>query len=309
MAVTLTVAADLTQDKLRKGVIQEMVKVSPILKKLPFKSVTGSAIAYVREDVDNLGSVQFRAPDGIWTESTAQFDQFTAALTVLGADCDVPNLIGQTQSNINDQMGEQVKIKSRLMAWKYEDCAVYGDVNVANQFDGMHNLVDTTNMSLVMAADATGAPLTLDKLDELIDKMPNGCDALLMNKNIRRRLTAKLRALGSYTTSRDDYGNQWEVWRDIPILVSDHVLQTELCAADTGLYSAKTGGSTSSIFAVKFGEDGLCGLQNGEISYETWDKLETKDASRTRVKWYCGMVLYSTLCLARLGNITDAAMS
>lgn len=309
MAITLIESAKLSQNKLKKGVIQEVVKASPILKMLPFETIVGNSLAYNREDPDNPATVQFRPVDGVWTESTAKYTQVTASLKILGGDADVDNFIQQTRSNINNQMANAVKLKSKAMSHAFENECVYGDADVENGFDGLHNLV-SASQSLTMAEDATGAPLSIAKLDELIDLMVNGCDALIMNKNIRRRLTQYLRPLGSYTTKRDDYGNFWMTWGDdIPIIVSDFITQTELCDAN-GMFSAKTGGQTSSIFAVKFGEgDGLVGIQNGGIETEVFEKLETKDASRTRLKWYCGIALYSTLSLARLGNITDAAVS
>jgi hypothetical protein len=45
------------------------------------------------------------------------------------------------------------------------------------------------------------------------------------------------------------------------------------------------------------------GLQNGGIQVERVGELETKDATRTRIKWYCGLALFGTLGLARLRGI------
>ncbi|HYI14107.1 MAG TPA: hypothetical protein VEX37_01875 [Thermomicrobiales bacterium] len=60
----------------------------------------------------------------------------------------------------------------------------------------------------------------------------------------------------------------------------------------------------SSIYAIKFGRQGLMGLENGGVQVERVGELETKDATRTRVKWYCGLALFSTLGLSRLAGIT-----
>lgn len=309
MAMTLAESAKLSQNKLKKGVLEEVVKASPLLRLLPFESITGNALAYNREDPDSPATVQFRAVDGVWTESTAKYTQVTASLKILGGDADVDNFIQQTRSNINDQMGEQVALKSRAMAHTFENECIYGDADVNEGFDGLHNLV-TDGQSITMATNTTGSALTIAKLDELVDLMVDGCDALIMNRTIRRYLTEYLRTVGSYRTERDDYGKMWEMWGDgIPIVVSDFITQTELCN-ESGIFSSKTGGSSSSIFAVKFGvNDGLVGIQNGEITTEVFPKLETKDASRTRIKWYCGIALYRTLSLARLSNVLAGTVS
>ncbi len=309
MALTLLEASALSQDKLVKGIVEELIKESPLMARYPFVTLNGNALAINREDVDNMGSVGFHPVGGVWTESSASFSQVTFALKVLGGDCDVDNLLQASMSNINDQMAAQVKVKTKLMAHEFEDCAIYGDDSASNQFDGLHVLV-ASGMQVHAGSGSTGAALTLAKLDELVDLVVGGKpDLLLMNKNIRRRLTAYLRTVGSYTTGRDEFGRTWAMWGDdIPIISTDWITQTETIS--DGAYSAKTGGNTSSIFAIRFGEgDGLCGIQNGSIQTEYWDKLEQKDASRTRIKWYVGQALYSTTAVARLDGITDEAMS
>jgi hypothetical protein len=51
------------------------------------------------------------------------------------------------------------------------------------------------------------------------------------------------------------------------------------------------------------------GIQNGGIQTQVWDSLETKDASRTRIKWYVGTALFSTKAIARIDGITDATVT
>ncbi len=309
MALTLTEAQTLSQNKLVKGIIEELIKESPLMARYPFITLNGNALAINREDEDDMGSVGFHPIGGVWTESSASQDQVTFALKVLGGQCDVDNLLQNSMSNINDQMAAQVKIKTKLMAHEFEDTAVYGDDTSSNEFDGLHVLV-ASGQQVHAGSSSTGAALTLAALDELVDLVVGGKpDLLLMNKAIRRRLTQYLRTIGSYTTGRDEFGRTWAMWGDdIPIISTDWITQTETISG--GSYSAKTGGATSSIFAIRFGEgDGLCGIQNGSIQTEYWDKLESKDASRTRIKWYVGQALYSTKAIARIDGITNAAMS
>ncbi len=309
MALTLAQSAVLCQDKLVKGIIEELVKESPLLKKLPFMELQGNALALNREDVDNMGSVQFYPVGGVWTESTAQFEQATFSLYTLGGDADVPTLIQRSRSNINDQMAAQVKVKTKLMGHAFEYQAVYGVAASSHGFDGVHTLVSDDQQVHMVDSGTSGAALTIAKLDELLDCIRGGrADILMMNRNIRRRLTQYLRTVGSYQTERDDYGNLWEMWGEVPIVINDAITQEESLV--DGAYSEPTGGNTSSIFAIRFGEgDGLVGIQNGGIETDVFDKLETKDAMRTRIRWYCGIALYSTLALARLDGITDEAIS
>lgn len=61
--------------------------------------------------------------------------------------------------------------------------------------------------------------------------------------------------------------------------------------------------AASSIYAVKLGRQGVMGLQNSGIQVERVGELETRDATRTRIKWYTGLALFGTLGLARLQGI------
>src|SRR4051794_6487760 len=60
----------------------------------------------------------------------------------------------------------------------------------------------------------------------------------------------------------------------------------------------------SSIYAVRWGMDGVMGLQNSEIQVTEVGDLETKDAGRYRIKWYASAAVFSMLGVARVkGNL------
>ena len=65
-----------------------------------------------------------------------------------------------------------------------------------------------------------------------------------------------------------------------------------------------SGAVCSSIYAIKFGQaEGVMGLEHGGISVETVGELETKDATRTRIKWYAAMTIFNLLGTSRLYGI------
>lgn len=78
-------------------------------------------------------------------------------------------------------------------------------------------------------------------------------------------------------TSIDQFGQQVETFDGIPLIVDDFVRDDQIEGTGTNL---------SSIYALKFGHGaGLMGLENGGIQIERVGELETKDATRTRIKW------------------------
>lgn len=87
----------------------------------------------------------------------------------------------------------------------------------------------------------------------------------------------------------------------IPILRNDYLPGNETLGTSTGV--------CCSVYAVRMNEaDGLHGIYGGAaagIRVEDIGTVQNKDATRTRLKWYCGLALKSTKAVARLQGITN----
>jgi hypothetical protein len=226
----------------------------------------------------------------------------------MGGDADVDNFLKATRSNVQDLESAIIELKAKALRQKFDEIFIYGDSAVnTKQFDGLRKLIDpTTGSDQVVAMGATGATLTLDKLDELIDAVKGGKpDMLLMSRRSRRKINALVRAAGGMMDAdRDSWGNFIQLWDGIPLGVNDWILDTHTVA--DSLESDTTGGSCSTIYAVQFGEGALCGLTGpGFLQVEPIGPLENKDASRTRVKWYCSLALFSSVKAAALIGVQD----
>jgi hypothetical protein len=291
---------------LLQGVVETVVKDSPVLQKMPFIEIIGNGLTYNRENV--LGTIDFYDVGDAWTESTPTFDQRTANLKIMGGDADVDNFLKSTRSNIQDLEAAVIELKAKAMRNKFEDTFIYGNTSVnTKQFDGLRKLIDTSTAGAqLVAAGATGATLTLGMMDQLIDCVRGGRpDLLLMSRRTRRKINSLVRAGGGMMeTDRDRWGNFVELWDGIPIAVNDWVLDTHTVAG--GVETGTTGGSCSTIFAVQLGEGALCGLTApGHMTVERMGALEAKDASRTRIKWYCSLALFSAVKAAALIGVQD----
>lgn len=306
MAMTLTEAAKLSNDMLLQGVVETVVKDSPVLRMLPFIEIVGNGLTYNREN--DLSSIDFYDVGDSWSESTPTFDQHTANLKIMGGHADVDSFLMSTRSNIQDLEAAVIELKSKALKNKFEESFIYGDSAVTSkQFDGLKTLIDTGSTSdQLIAAGAAGATLTLDMVDELIDAVKGGRpDMLVMSRRSRRKMNALVRASGGMMeTNRDRWGNFVELWDGIPIGVSDWVLDTHVVAGS--IETATTGGTSSTIYAVQFGEGALCGLTApGHLTVDRVGPLESKDATRTRIKWYVSLALFSTVKAAALIGVQD----
>ncbi len=306
MALTLAEASKLSNDMLLQGVVETIVKDSPTLQNLPFIEIVGNGLTYNQEKT--LPSIDFYDVGDTWAESTPTFEQKTANLKIMGGDADVDNFLKATRSNVQDLEAAIIELKAKALKQKFEETFIYGDSETSSkQFDGLRLLIDTTTASdQVIAMAATGATLTLDKLDELIDAVKGGKpDMLLMSRRSRRKINNLARAAGGMMdTDRDSWGNFIQLWDGIPIGVNDWILDTHVVT--DSLETDTTGGDCSTIYAVQFGEGALCGLTSpGFLQAEPIGPLENKDASRTRVKWYCSLALFSSVKAAALIGVQD----
>ena len=293
MVLTLIEANKLSTDTLVAGVIETMAQESPVLQRLPFIEITGNGLTYNREST--APAADFYSVGEAWAESTPTFSQATASLCILGGDADIDNFLKATRSNIQDLEAAIVQLKARAVQSLFDDTFVNGDDAAdPNSFAGI-DLLTAAGQTVTMGAN--GGALTLDKLDELIDKVRGGKpDLLLMSRRSRRTLNELARSTGTFLEAdRDAFGNMLQFYDGIPIGINDYI---------SDAHTVGTSNDCSTIYAMQFGEGGLAGLTApGGLTIERVGSLETKDATRIRVKWYAGLALFNTVKLAKLAGV------
>lgn len=296
MALTLVEASKLSTDTLLAGVIETMAQESPVLQRLPFIEITGNGLTYNRENA--APSADFYGVGDTWEESTPTFTQHTATLRILGGDADIDNFLKSTRSNVQDLEAAIVQLKARAVQALFDETFVNGDESSnPDAFNGIDKL---TAAGQTVSMGENGGVLTLDKLDELIDTVRGGKpDLLLMSRRSRRTLNELARATGTFLEAdRDAFGNMLQFYDGIPIGINDYISDEQTVGSSD---------DCSTIYAMQFGEGGLAGLTApGGLTIERVGSLETKDATRIRVKWYAGLALFNTVKLAKLVGVRAA---
>ena len=330
MANTLAEMALLSGEELKPGIIETIIKESPVLfGLLPFKEISGTAHAYNFET--EMAGAGYYAPGDTWVESTGKWEKRTTALTILGGDADVDYFMKSTLSNKQQIAAPVIAGKAKALAHAFENSFLYGGTtvqNAANEFQGILDYIAeceseaTTDLDglvnpQVFPMSATTGVLTLAGLDELIDRVkPGAPDCFIMSRRMRRKVNALARAAGSALIEHhEEFGKFIDYYNGIPIHVSDFVLDNiqdgassvlDITAYDRTVTRA-AGYDNSFILAVQFGDNALIGLQSGGgIQTEYIGTLQDKDAERTRLKWYCGLCLESLTKAAVMINVIDA---
>ena len=309
MALTLVEAAKLAmgRDEALKATVMELyARNSDILQYLPFENITGNALTFNREKT--LPSVGFRGINEGYDESTGQIDKITESLMIAGGDLDVDVMLIKTGNA--DQRGAQEAMKIKALSMSMSRTVIKGDSETTpKEFDGVQ-LRCTGDQKVAAGSSASGDALSLIKLDELVDSVDEPTH-LLMNKAMRRRLTAAARTttVGGYITyDVDAFGRRVTKYNDLPILIADKDNDYNDIMPFTE--AATTGSSVcTSIYCMSFAENGVLGLQNGVMDVRDLGEIDTKPVYRTRIEWYISLAVLRHKAVARLWAIKNAAVT
>ena len=310
MALTLFEAAKLMANQgqtIRGGIISMFAQSSDLLRVLPFKDILGNAYQSSREG--SLPAVAFRGVNESYTPSTGVINPLVEALRIAGGELDVDTFLTKTGDGNVRGVHENLKVKA--LAAEMTRVIVKGDsTSDPREFDGLQLRI--TGDQLIEAGSTDGGDvLSLAKLDELIDTVPNPTH-LLMNKAMRRRLTAaaRLYTVGGFVTyALDDFGKRLTKYNDIPILVAYNENDgTDPIAFD----EVGSGGSTAtatSIYCLSLGDGLVTGIQNGVMDVRDLGELDAEPKFRTRVEWFAGLCIEHGRAAARLRGISNGAVA
>jgi hypothetical protein len=88
-----------------------------------------------------------------------------------------------------------------------------------------------------------------------------------------------------------------QVFNGVPLFINDYI-------SDAKTVGTSTDCSTIYCFSMGEADQGVVGLTGpGGVQVDRIGDLESKDATRHRVKWYSAIAVLSTLSLARLTGV------
>jgi hypothetical protein len=196
----------------------------------------------------------------------------------------------------------------RSLRLTFEEQVINGDESVdVRAFDGLKTRI---NVGSSQAVNVNGA-LSLTALDELIDAVDGDNKILLMNKKMRRRLSAASRntTIGGFMSyEQDAFGRRVTMYNDARIVVTDTNAQ------NVQIQGFTEASSTTSIYCVAFGDLQTTGIQgpaaNGYgIDIREFGEIAEAPVDRTRIDWSIGMAIMNGRSAARAYGITDAAVT
>ncbi|APL99278.1 major structural protein [Bordetella phage CN2] len=308
-SVTLAESAKLAQDELVAGVIENIITVNRFFDVLPFDGIEGNSLAYNREnvlgDVINAGVGTTFSGAGAG-KNPATFTRVNSNLTTIMGDAEVNGLIQATRSGDgNDQTAVQIASKAKSAGRQYQNQLING-TGTNNEFAGLLQLVASGQ---TLTPQTNGQALSFEILDELMDRVVDKdgqVDYITMHARTLRSYKALLRNLGGASINEVvelPSGAEVPAYSGVPIFRNDYIPTNQ------------TQGSTSNattIFAGTLDDGsrthGIAGLTaTTAAGIQVVDVGESEDADEHiwRVKWYCGLALFSEKGLAAAPGITN----
>jgi hypothetical protein len=302
MGLTILEAAKLETDPQRVAVIRELAE-SELISIMPFRNVQGGLDYAVEAELPAVG---FRGYNETYDESYGVINPQYERLKFFGGDIDVD--IQRIKNYGPQAKAEQIQMKVRSLRLTFEEYVINGDESAdPRAFDGLKTRI---NVGSSQAVNVNGA-LSLTALDELIDAVDGDNKILLMNKKMRRRLSAASRntSIGGFMSyEQDAFGRRVTMYNDARIVVTDTNAQNVQIQGFT-----ETSSSTS-IYCVAFGDLQATGIQgpaaNGYgIDIKEFGEIAEAPVDRTRIDWSIGMAIMNGRSAARAYGITDAAVT
>lgn len=289
--------AKLNPTPLQSGVVEIFASTNPFMLHMPYQNIAGAAYVYNREQT--LPGIAFRGINESYTESTGVINQLSDPLKIIGGDLDTDVALIAWGTGANDTRAIHDAMKVKALSLAYLKTIFDGDSDDnAKEFDGLN--VRLTGKQVIEAGE-DGGVLTFEMLDDLCDAVAGQPSLLLMNQKMRSRVRAMARNIGAFTIAKDDLGREVDMYNGVPIaIVEDDADGNAILGFDEEQGDSE---ATTSIYAVRFGADGMFGAQTAPISVRDLGEQHAKPAYRTRVEHYSTIVLEHPRCAARLKGV------
>ena len=318
---TLSEYAKLEIDPMVSGIFTNIVTANGLMAFLEFDTMEGNSLKYNRENA--LPASATHQTGDTWEDTEATYTQKTTALTTVGVQSPLDRYALQTRGSQNSQEAVLFTGMAKSLARKIEQLVIIGDPgSVSTEWEGLTSLLiaddrwlmmdDGTLLGVSSAVAGDETELTLPRLDTLIDLIEPNSDptVLMMNKTMRRKLTALSRAAGSgvLMDTIELFGRQVVRYNGIPIVINDFITSAEQYE-NSGAWGSST---ATSIFALKFGKDneGYSVMHNGPVMTPEIQRLgikEKKNENLYRMVVYIGAALWSKFSVAGLAGIDSQA--
>jgi hypothetical protein len=304
---------------LKAGIIDTLRKDSWIMELLPF--VPHDALKAQGLRIKTLPTVQNRRVNAVYEHKVGEVEPLEETGYLFGGSTLIDRLYDKISPSLvtGDYASFQVEQFTKALSYQYNydfffntpaanpDSIVGLWYRLQNDFSAQKingASVDISDDSATLAASGNAF---LDKLDALLYACEgHTADALFMNNTTYLRVRSLLRQLGYLDTTKDSFDRAIDMYQGARLIdIGYKGDQTTRIIGDaettTGL---NTGGTLTSIYACKFGQEYLTGWQIEEPQVIQHPKTALQ--REVVIDWYSGLFITNPRSIARLYAVQAA---
>lgn len=302
-----------------RAIIELFPEAVDFLEILPFMSAPAGVYRYQEEGAlpNNMG---FRALNEAPSEGHGLLNDRVEQTFPIAGNIDVDRRLIARHGAERRAIEERMSIKKKAKIWA--DTFIGGDnASDPREYTGLQarlkavgGSVDGSNYEsriLANSAASGGGALSLSQLDRAIDlvESPN---AIIMPKALKARFPAAVRStsVGNvFTMDKNEMGVPVMRYGELPIYCGYGVTKFGEFLPFTEVASGGGSAVTSSIYIVRFSEDGVCALEQSPMEVTDMGLLEDGVWFRTNIEHDVGMAVFDPFSAIRLSSITNAAIT
>jgi hypothetical protein len=316
MPITLPEYAKGVDNPVQRAIIELFPESVDFLSVYPFVTAPGGVYRYMEEGA--LGSnVAFRAINGTVQEGSGLVLDRTEGCYPMAGNIDVDRALIRRHGSEHRAIKEKMLVKQTASLWAQSFIRGDNAINplemtgLRSRLRAVGGSVDGSNQDSRILANSTasgGGPLSLGQLDRAID-LVDGANAIIMPKALRARFAAAERntSIGGFVTQdKNDMGRVVTRYNGIPIYVGYELSRLGEFLPFNEVPHGTGPAVTASIYILRFGDDGVCGLETAPMQVTDIGLMENGVTYRTNIEHDVGMAIFNPYSALRLSSITNA---
>lgn len=318
MVHTLIEYAKTVEDVKSRAIIELFPEAVDFMGAIPFVSAPAGVYRY-QEEADLPDNMGFRAINELPREGHGLLNDRVEQTYPIAGNIDVDRVLLNRHGSERRALEERMAIKRKAAIWA--NTFIGGDNQTApreftglkSRFRAVGGSTDGTNYLSRVLANSTaagGAPLSLAQLDRAIGLVENP-NAIIMPKAVKDRFAAAQRDTnvgGFITLDGENMGKQITRYNGIPIYEGYGVSKYGEFLPFNEVAQGGGAAVTSSVYVLRFAEDGVAGLEQSPMQVTDFGLLENGVHYRTNIEHDVGMGVFDPFAGIRLTSVANAAI-
>ncbi len=301
-ALTLLELGKTITDPQSQAIVNAFAMEFDINSRIPYSSMTGYDLPFTIYDA--LPDVASRDFNADFTSDFGSSSQYRVSWKNYGGKLEVDRAM-KKGNPAGAAMQMQLQLSAIAKKWAQHTIEGAGSTDL----NGLNVFINSfwTGQRIDAGSTASGDLLTMAMLDDLLARVDNP-DVIYCSEIVQRRITvlARTSTVHNVVFGISEFGVPVMKYNGIPIQTmrdgdtGDDILST------VEIDGAATNSNTSSVYAIRFGEDGFHGFAPGGVGLEVNTANPGTNYDITRLEKNAGVVLKHKRAAARIRYVRQA---